>query len=96
MNDLTAFQRDILYVILTQEKLHGLAIKDELDDYYEEEVNRGRLYTNLKALITKRLVEKSQRDRRSNYYTLTQQGHKQLRARRKWESQNRVPRKYRD
>ncbi len=43
MHDLTGFQRDILYVTVGLEEPHGLAIKDELDDYYEQEINHGRL-----------------------------------------------------
>jgi len=35
MYDLTGFQRDLLIVISGLEEPHGLAIKDELEDYYE-------------------------------------------------------------
>ncbi len=44
MHDLTGFQRDILYIIAGIEEPHGLAVKAELDDYYEQEINHGRLY----------------------------------------------------
>ncbi|MFO7907959.1 MAG: helix-turn-helix transcriptional regulator [Pirellulaceae bacterium] len=47
---------------------HGLAIKEELEDYYEKEIHHGRLYPNLDTLVEKGLVEKGQRDRRTNYY----------------------------
>ncbi len=40
-------QRDLLYVIAGLDEPHGLAIKDELEDYYESEVNHGRLYPTL-------------------------------------------------
>ena len=58
MNDLTGFQRDLLYVITGLDDPHGLAIKDELEDYYEKEVHHGRLYPNLDTLVNKGLVEK--------------------------------------
>jgi DNA-binding PadR family transcriptional regulator len=45
MHDLTGFQRDLLYTIAGQEEPHGLAIKDELEDYYETEIHHGRLGT---------------------------------------------------
>jgi hypothetical protein len=39
MMDITGFQRDFLYVIAGSDSPHGLAIKDELDTYYEKESN---------------------------------------------------------
>jgi len=65
----------------------GLAIKDELENYYEKEIHHGRLYPNLDTLVDKGIVEKGQRDRRTNYYTLTQRGIRELEARREWEAQ---------
>ena len=87
MHDLTGFQRDLLYVIAGLDDPHGLAIKDELEGYYESEVNHGRLYPNLDTLVEKGLVEKGQRDRRTNFYTLTRRGERELDARQDWESQ---------
>jgi DNA-binding PadR family transcriptional regulator len=43
MRELTAFQRDILYAVGDQDSPYGLAIKRELEEYYSEEVNHGRL-----------------------------------------------------
>jgi PadR family transcriptional regulator PadR len=87
MHDLTGFQRDLLVVIAGLEEPHGLAIKDELEEYYESEVNHGRLYPNLDELVSKGLVEKGQKDRRTNVYHLTQRGERELDARQEWESQ---------
>jgi DNA-binding PadR family transcriptional regulator len=87
MHDLTGFQRDLLVVIAGLEEPHGLAIKEELEDYYESEVNHGRLYPNLDTLVEKGLVEKGQKDRRTNVYHLTQRGRRELAARQEWESQ---------
>lgn len=47
MYDQTGLQRDLLYVIAGLTEPHGLAIKEELEDYYEQEVHHGRLYPNL-------------------------------------------------
>lgn len=87
MHDLTGFQRDLLVVIAGLEEPHGLAIKEELEGYYEIEVNHGRLYPNLDELVSKGLVEKGQKDRRTNVYHLTQRGERELNARQEWESQ---------
>lgn len=87
MYDLTGFQRDLLYVIAGLDDPHGLAIKDELEDYYEKEIHHGRLYPNLDTLVEKGLVEKSQRDRRTNEYTTTRRGTRELEARAEWEGQ---------
>jgi len=85
MYDLTAFQRDLLYVISGLDRPHGLLVKEELESYYDEEINHGRLYPNLDALVQKGLVEKGQQDRRTNYYQLTRRGRRELDARRDWE-----------
>jgi len=87
MYDLTGFQRDLLYTIAGKEEPHGLAIKDELEDYYEKEIHHGRLYPNLDTLVDKGLVEKGQLDRRTNYYMLTSRGEREIEARREWEDQ---------
>lgn len=87
MDDLTAFQRDILFAIAGQEKPHGLKIKDVLEDYYEREVNHGRLYPNLDDLVAQGLLEKGEKDKRTNWYTLSEQGVNVLKDRRNWENQ---------
>ena len=71
--DLTAFQQNIL-VILSEEPMYGLAIKRELESYYDAEVNHGRLYPNLDDLVEMDLVEKSELDKRTNQYALTEEG----------------------
>ena len=87
MHDLTGFQRDLLYVIVGEDEPHGLAIKEELEEYYEREIHHGRLYPNLDTLVEKGLVEKGQQDRRTNYYSVTRRGHREIEARQEWESQ---------
>jgi len=73
VRDLTAFQKNIL-TVLAEEARYGLAIKRELEDYYGQEVNHGRLYPNLDDLVNKGLVEKSELDKRTNEYALTDDG----------------------
>ena len=87
MHDLTGFQRDLLYTIAGLDNPHGLAIKDELENYYEKEIHHGRLYPNLDTLVEKGLVEKGDKDRRTNYYTLTRRGRGEIEDRRQWEDQ---------
>jgi DNA-binding PadR family transcriptional regulator len=72
--ELTAFQQNIL-VILAEEPMYGLAIKRELENYYGTEVNHGRLYPNLDELVDMDLVEKSELDKRTNQYELTDDGY---------------------
>lgn len=84
MYDLTGFQRDLLYVTAGLEEPHGLAIKDELEDYYEKEIHHGRLYPNLDTLVEKGLIEKSEKDRRTNLYSLTRRGTREIEARQDW------------
>lgn len=71
--DLTAFQQNVL-MVLAEEARYGLAIKRELEDYYGEEVNHGRLYPNLDSLVEGGLVKKSELDKRTNEYAITDDG----------------------
>ena len=87
MYDLTGFQRDLLYVIAGENEPNGLAIKDMLESYYDTEIHHGRLYPNLDTLVNKGLVEKGERDRRTNFYRLTSRGRREIAARRQWEGQ---------
>ena len=87
MYDLTGFQRDLLVVIAGLDDPHGLAIKEELEEYYEKEIHHGRLYPNLDTLVEKGLVEKGEKDRRTNSYHLTKRGERELDARQDWEAQ---------
>jgi DNA-binding PadR family transcriptional regulator len=86
MFDLTGFQRDLLYVIAGQEDPHGLAIKEEMENYYEKKVHHGRLYPNLDTLVDKGLVDKSEKDRRTNAYRLTGRGEREIEDRQQWEN----------
>ena len=86
MHDLTGFQRDLMYVIAGLDDPHGLAIKEELEKYYEKEIHHGRLYPNLDTLVEKGLVEKSQKDRRTNEYVMTRRGNREIEARTEWET----------
>ena len=82
-SDLTAFQQNIL-TILAEEPMYGLAIKRELEAYYGSEVNHGRLYPNLDDLVDDGLVEKSELDKRTNQYELTEDGHEAVLNRMNW------------
>lgn len=87
MNDLTGFQRDLLYVIAGADRPSGQDVKEEVERYYESEINHGRLYPNLDTLVNKDLTEKGQLDRRTNYYAITDAGRAQIQERHEWESQ---------
>ncbi|WP_080508413.1 PadR family transcriptional regulator [Haloparvum sedimenti] len=81
---LTAFQRDILRVLQHRDHQKGLSIKQSLESYYAEEVNHGRLYPNLDQLVDAGLIEKSERDKRTNDYALTGRGRGALANRDEW------------
>lgn len=87
MHDRTGFQRDILYVTAGLEEPHRLAVKDELDDYYEQEIYHGRVYPNLDKLVDKGPLKKGELDKRTNVYTVTKRGSRELEDRRAWEDE---------
>ena len=87
MYDLTGFQRDLLIVVAGLDRPYGLAIKEKLDEYYEKEIQHGRLYPNLDELVEKGLIDKGEIDRRTNFYKLTRRGQREITAREEWEQQ---------
>lgn len=87
MDDLTGFQRDLLYVIAGTDQPSGQDVKDEIEQYYSSEINHGRLYPNLDTIVNKDLVEKGQLDRRTNYYAITDEGEQAIEGRHEWKSQ---------
>jgi len=70
---LSAFQQEILRQLF-DEPDYGLGLKRDLETYYGEEVNHGRLYPNLDELTERGLLEKTQQDKRTNEYALTDEG----------------------
>lgn len=85
MQDLTGFQRDMLFVVAKLDGPSGLAVKDELEQYYEREIRHGRLYPNLDALVENGLIEKGQHDQRTNKYLLRNRGRQEIRSRLEWQ-----------
>jgi PadR family transcriptional regulator, regulatory protein PadR len=86
MDELTGFQRDLLYVIAGTDQPSGQDVKNEIEQYYSTEINHGRLYPNLDTLVNKELVEKGELDRRTNYYAISDAGEEIIHDRRDWES----------
>jgi DNA-binding PadR family transcriptional regulator len=83
VRELTAFQRNVL-TVLAEGPTYGLAIKEELEAYYGDDVNHGRLYPNLDRLVEMGLVEKGELDKRTNEYKLTDAGFAALRDQLEW------------
>lgn len=79
MNDLTGFKRDLLRGIATLGEAKGLRIKAWLEEeagYHA--VNHGRIYPNLDDLTTMGLIHKGKLDDRTNLYSLTRRGEREV------------------
>ena len=85
LHGLTSFQRDLLVESAALDAPSGLDIMRELEEHYEEKINHGRLYPNLDVLVNKGLVEKSQKNARTNEYSASSRGVRELRAHNEWE-----------
>lgn len=85
MQDLTGFQRDLMFVIARLDEPKGLDVKEVVEQYYGTEVRHGRLYPNLDTLVENGLVDKGQHDRRTNKYVLTGEGEQAIRDRVDWQ-----------
>lgn len=86
MFELTAFQRDLLYVTAGLDRPSGQAIKTELLESIDR-ITHGRLYPNLDTLVEQGYLDRGQIDRRTNFYELTELGESAIRERRRWENQ---------
>lgn len=86
MFDLTAFQRDLLYVAAGLERPSGQQIKAELEEKIDE-ITHGRLYPNLDTLVEQGYLDQGQIDRRTNYYEPTEFAKEAIRKRREWENE---------
>ena len=86
--DLTTFKLDLIAVCARLETsrghVHGLAIKDGVEEIRSEEINHGRVYPNLDDLDSLGLIEKHEQevDARTNAYTVTPRGFQLLAERR--------------
>jgi len=84
-NQLSAFQRDLLVEIARLEsadkRSYGLAIKNQLETRYGDEINHGRLYPNLDELDEMEIINKSKIDDRTNEYLLTDTGYEYIKKR---------------
>lgn len=86
MHDLTAFERDLMWVIAGfDDPPIGLRIKEQTGDYYGEEINHGRLYPSLDKLADRDLIDKTAANKRANHYELTADGKTALARRLDWE-----------
>ena len=72
--DLTEFQRDLICVLSSMDRPAGKEVDQAMEDLYREEINHGRLYPNLDELAEKGLIDKRQKDKRTNEYTITRRG----------------------
>lgn len=77
MDEMTAFKRDLLRELYHSGPIHGLGIKEILDEKYSSDINHGRLYPNLDQLADLGLVNKNVTaiDDRTHQYELTEEGH---------------------
>lgn len=84
LHDQTGFCRDLLVLVHANPGAKGLTIKDQMDHYYEDEINHGRLYPNLDSLADMGLIKKGKQDNRTNTYTLTARGERELKGHIAW------------
>ena len=84
IHELTGFQRDLLYCIAGMEKPSGQTIRQELEEQTGREITHGRLYPNLDTLVNRKLVAKGEIDRRTNYYTISDEGVEALQKYHEW------------
>jgi len=78
--DLTEFQLKLLFTVARAGPGSGTTVKEMMEDKYTgSEVNHGRMYPNLDVLTELGLINRGQMDRRTNKYTITEDGVEYLR-----------------
>ncbi|WP_089827822.1 PadR family transcriptional regulator [Halogranum amylolyticum] len=88
---LSGFQRDLLVVASGLENPSGQQLKGQFEDEMGTEVKDGRLYPNLDTLVEQGLLEKGQRDRRTNYYQVTENGSSTIQEYVEWMQARELP-----
>lgn len=90
MADLTNVQRDILFILGGGDTYSGVEIREELQDYYQDQIKKGRLYTNLDGLCEDEYVEKIDDDAiRENEYKITEKGKHWVKMKFEWHEDQR-------
>ena len=87
--DCTAFQRDLLWALSHDNTHNERSLKTELDDYYGEDLDHGRLAQTLDALVEDDFVAKRTHHKRTTEYRLTEHGRRALSARQAWQAGHR-------
>jgi len=87
MHDLTGLQRDVLIVVSGAPAISGTDVKQELNEYYTDNVTDGGVYGALEILENKGLLEKSTDTPGANTYQLTRRGEQTLATHSKWWNQ---------
>jgi DNA-binding PadR family transcriptional regulator len=88
LTGLTGFERDLLFVVarLSGSNPCGVEVQETIERYYDEDINQGRLYQNLRDLVDCGLVQTVPIDGRSKAYRLTDRASERLVAHRDWET----------
>lgn len=87
MGELTALQRDILFVLAGLGRPAGVDIERELNEYYSSGVGNSRLYQSLNQLVDKGFVDKGAKNARTNEYQLSEKGEQWLNDHFSWRRQ---------
>ncbi|WP_313695078.1 PadR family transcriptional regulator [Halorarum halobium] len=82
---LSALEWDVLWMLSKRGPLKGIAIRQELIDYYGEEVSHAEVYPSLDALADLELVREVATDGRPREYKLTEEGRRTLARRQIWQ-----------
>lgn len=85
MQELTGFQRDILFVLGGLGASQGAQLKRELERSRYSSILPGRLYHNLDVLVDRSLVLKRDGAGRANEYQLTPEGRSSIREHSEWQ-----------
>lgn len=85
MQELTGFQRDILFVLNSLGTSHGARLKRELERARYSSILSGRLYHNLDVLVEQSFVQKRDGAGRENEYQLTTDGCKSVQEHSEWQ-----------
>lgn len=72
--DLNAFKRDTLFVLASIDDPTGANVQRALEAMYRKPINQGQLYPSLDELHENGLIDKMDRDKKTNEYLLTRRG----------------------
>lgn len=85
IGELTALQRDILYVVANEDGITGVEVRRKIEDLYDTDYRRATIYDAIRELRKEGLVQVTDESGRSKLVGITVRGMSAIESHHMWE-----------